>query len=227
MKNLILALWMSLFVLAGAMNASAASLAEWNLQGQPGDEATVLATYSATNGLGLWLVRGAGLTGVAATNCMDASGWNNDALDYILFGLIVSPGYKINISGLNIGTRSSPTGPGTMGLYVSTDNYASPLATFDQTGGIYVNSSVTFSTLNDLTDTVYFKLMQIGTNAANGGTTGAGGTFRVTNYFLDNTDTGSFNITGSVAPIPIPGTLGLLGTGLLGLGLFGWGRKRG
>jgi hypothetical protein len=127
---------------------------------------------------------------------------------------------------LSIGTRSSPTGPGTMGLYVSTDNFVntSLLWTFSQaTGDNFVYSPVPFSTLNDLTDTIYFRLIQIGTIAANGGaTTGSLGTFRVANY----STTVSFNLTGSVSPVPtpVPGAVWLLGSGILGL--TGWRKFR-
>jgi hypothetical protein len=219
MKKLIVAIWMSLFLLAGALNAHAVPLVAWNLTGQPGDEASVAASFSATNVSGADLTRGAGLNPNVAQNSLNSKGWNNQNTDYVQFGLTVDPGYKVNLSELYIGTRSSPTGPGTMGLYVSTDNYANPLTTFNQApGDNFIYSFVTFSTLNDLTDTIYFRLIQIGTTAAGGGTPTSLGTFRVTNY----TTTGSFNLTGSVSPVPLPGAVWLLGSGLLGL--TGWRR---
>jgi hypothetical protein len=227
MKKLIVTIFMTLFLLTGALDALAAlTLVEWNLTAQLGDEAFFAPTYSAANVSGANLTRGAGLTANAGANSMNSFGWNNQTTDYYQFGLTVDPGYMVNISQLSIGTRSSATGPGTMGLYVSTDNFVntSLLTTFSQApGAILVSSLVPFSTLNDLTDTIYFRLIQIGTTAANNAaTTGPTGTFRVANY----STTISFDLTGSVAPVPapIPGAVWLLGSGLLGLG--GWRKFR-
>lgn len=224
-KKLIVAICMSIFLLSGVLNAHAVSLVAWNLTDQLGDETSVAASFSATNVSGLNLTRGAGLDPNKGIDSMNSRGWNNQNTDYVQFGLTVDPGYKVNISELYIGTRSSFTGPGTMGLYVSTDNYGNPLTTFNQAPGEnFVYSLATFSTLNDLTGTIYFRLMQIGTTAANGGATGSIGTLRVTNYFQGGIDTGSFRITGSIVPVPIPGAVWLLGSGLLGL--TGWRRFR-
>jgi len=120
-----------------------------------------------------------------------------------------------------MGTKSSNTGPGTIGLYYSTDNFAtSTLLTSLAENAAYVNSDIDLSGIGAITGTLTFRLVEIGTNSANGGTTGSSGTFRVSSYYPSGTYIAN-QITGTVAqditPTPIPAAAWLLGSGVLGL----------
>lgn len=205
--------------LAASGLAQAITIVEWNLLGAPGNQASTAASGTAASITGSALARGAGLLGSAASNSISASGWNGEAADYFSFGFSVDAGYQVNLADLYIGTRSSNTGPGTMGLFYSGNSFSAPLATFDQTPGTnFVNSIVDLSALPDLTGSVEFRLAAVGSGAANGGATGSSGTFRVTGYFVGSTFDRNTQFTGTVSAIPEPGTYAILLAGLAAVG---------
>lgn len=198
-------------VVAVASAANAGVITSYNLTGQPGTQASVAGT-GTTNVTAASLTRGAGLTGVSAANSMNASGWTQGADDFFSFGFTVDSGFAVNLDKLYIGTRSSAQGPGTMGLFYSGDGFATALTTFNQApGGNFINAIIDLSGLSGLTGSVEFRLMQIGTVAANGGSTSSGGTFRVTAYFENGAFNRDLQLTGEV--VPAPSALALLGLG--------------
>jgi hypothetical protein len=208
---------------AAVSAANADIVASWNLQGTAnGNNASasgsgVAGQTSATN-----ITRGAGLTalGTPANNGFSADGWTGQATDFISFGFTVNAGYSVNLTSLLIGSRSSNTGPGSLGLYYSGDSFASNLFTFVQSpGSNFVNSNIALA-LSGLTGVVEFRIRAIGTTSANGGSTGSNGTFRLTNYFAATVDSGSLSFNGTV--IPAPGALALVGLG----GLVAGRRRR-
>lgn len=211
---------LAVVALAAPEVQAAPIVTNWNLNGQPGDQASVAGTGSS-NVTASALARGAGLTGNTGANSINASGWNSQSTDYFSFGFTVAPTYALDLDRLFIGTRSSATGPGTIGLFYSLDSYATALTTFSQAPGAnFVNTSVDLSLLANFTGTVEFRLIQVGGAAANGGATGTAGTFRVSNYF-NPADTGGVSFTGTLippsAPVPLPAAVWLLGSALLGL----------
>ncbi len=218
--NMILAVG-AVTAVCGAAEAAVVKIANWNMAGLLGTESSAAGTGS-TSVTALNATRGAGLTGSAAANSMSASGWSGQATDFFSFGFTVASGESVVLSSLSIGTRASSAGPGTVGLFYSGNNYASAVATITQGSGTFVNSVIDLSALGGLSGTVEFRLMAIGTNSAGGGTTTAGGTLRMTNYFTGSpsVDQGGFYFTGEL--VPAPGALALLGVA----GLVGTRRRR-
>lgn len=198
-------------VLAGAALAAQADvIAEWDLLGTPGDQASTTGT-AAAHVSAIDLTRGAGLGVSAAGNSFSSVGWNNEAGDYMSFGFNVEAGYSVDLASLYIGTRSSGTGPGMLGLYYSGDGFSSALTTFTQSGTAFLNSIVNLSSLTGLMGSVEFRIYQIGTVSAGGGVTGTSGTFRLTAYFENGQFSRNLGFEGTVSPAPA--ALSLLGLG--------------
>ena len=195
--------------------ATAQTIASWNLSGATGDQGSTTGT-NTPNITANALTRGPGLTGVAAANSMNASGWDV-AGRYFSFGFNVASGFSVNLKSLYIGTRSSGTGPGLIGLYYNGDGFTTALTTFNQAGTPsgtgFLNTIVNLSSLTGLTGNVEFRLRAIGTGSAAGGTTGSAGTFRVTAYFVGGAFDRDLQFTGTVVPTPaaLMGIAGLVG----------------
>jgi len=200
--------------------AAPGAIAYWNQQGQSGQQVSTPGTGSPSI-TAIDMTRNGLLTDSTGANSLNSNGWVNDASHYIQFGFSVADGYAANLSQLWIATRSSAFGPGTMGLYGSSDSFTSQslLATFTQGNATYLNSVVNLSGLGAITGTYQFRIEEIGTNAANGSTTTSAGTFRVSDY-SDGLSPATYyydSIIGSVAPVPVPAAVWLLGSGLVGL----------
>jgi hypothetical protein len=207
---------------AAVSAASAQTVVQWDLTGAPGDQAFTLGA-GATGITPANLARGAGLVGNAGSNSMNAAGWNDlGPNDYFSFGFTPGAGVSVDLDDLYIGTRSSATGPGFLGLFSSLDGFTANLFTFTQApGGNFVNSIVDVSALPDITGPVEFRIRALNTTSAGGGTVGAAGTFRVTAYFVGGQFDRNLQLTGTI--VPTPGALGLLGLG----GLVATRRRRG
>lgn len=219
MKNL------SVSIVAVAALASAASaqvITEWDFLGAPGNQPSQPAFSSAANVTGSAITRGAGLVASAAGSSISASGWENatqgaGATEYFSFGFTVAPGFSVDLAGLAIGTRSSNTGPGTLGLFYNGDGFTTNLFTFNQApGSNFVNSLIDLSSLPALSGNVEFRIIEIGNNAAAGGSTASAGTLRLTSYFENGQFNRTMQFTGEV--IPTPGAIALAGlAGVVGL----------
>jgi len=191
-------------------------IVEYNLAGQPGDQAFNSPSTLGPNVSGINLTRSAGLSPSAAANSMSSSTWAVG--QYYSFGFNVDAGYFANLESLEIGTRASNTGPKFLDLYYSGDSFANSLASIEHFGTDFANSTIDLTGLTGLTGSVEFRLVMPNTTSANGGTVGNAGTMRITNLFDVDGDTGGFRVNGSISAIPEPASAALLGAiGLTGM----------
>ncbi|QDV42280.1 hypothetical protein Enr13x_21250 [Stieleria neptunia] len=213
-----------------ATDASAVQLSAWDMFGQPGTQATTPTSSSAANITGTDMTRGAGLSTSGAGNAMSSSSWGSTAAspavdtEYFSFGFNVDTGFQVDLDELIIGTRSSNTGPGTIGVYSNQDGFTTALATIVQQGSDFANSIIDLSSLTGVTGTLELRLIEIGNTQADGsGTTSNGGTFRVVDYY-DGSNFVDTQLTGTVSAVPEPGALaGIFSLGLVGAAV---GRRR-
>lgn len=216
--------WISLFCISalfalGSLHgpkAFASVVVEYDLSGEPGDQESTAATNSAANVTGLSVTRSAGLNPTGAANSISANGWAVG--EYFSFGFEVAEGFFADLSSLEIGTRASNTGPGFTELYYSGDGFTNSLAQIAQSGTAFANNPIDISSLTGLTGSVEFRLTMDDTVSANGGTVAGSGTYRITNYFGEEGNTGGFRVNGTVSAVPEPGTTAAIG--LLAVGVF-------
>jgi endonuclease I len=177
--------------------ARAVTIVDYNLGSAPGNQVSNAPGTTPPNITGANLTRGAGLTASAASGSMSSTGWTGEATDYYEFGFDVAAGFQVALDKINLGTRSSGTGPGTTGVYSSVDNFVTPIATITQGNATVVSTIVDVAPLGNVTGNVRFRLKAIGTNSAAGGTTAAAGTLRITNYA--GTPASNLLVTGTVS----------------------------
>lgn len=194
-------------------NAQADIIFQYNLHGNAGNESSVAGLAPIAGITALDLTRGSGLNSTATGNSFSSSGWEfatpanpADSLEYISFGFQIAAGIDVILDNLVLTTRSSNTGPGTLGLYSSIDSFTNLLHTFAQTGEDFLDSTITgLASLGTLSNqTVEFRIIEIGNTQADGvGSTTSGGTFRLTNFDQDSAQ--PITLSGTVtAAIPEP-----------------------
>lgn len=200
----------ALIAFAGAACAGSETIAAWDMFGQPGDQAASAATAAAANVTGNTMVRGAGLSPNVGGNSFNSAGWNGlDADDYIAFGFTVDAGFEVDLESLIIGSRSSGSGPGQLGLFYSGDGFSSNLYTFNQSGTNFLNAVIDLSALTGLTGNVEFRIRALSDLRADGGTgISAQGTWRIADFF-DGSNFTDTQFTGNV--VPTPGAIALFG----------------
>ena len=162
----------------------AAVIASWNMVGQNGSQATTIGTGPSQVG-NVTMERGRGLSGYEKSDSMNTRGWDSESADdYIEFGFTVDAGWAVQLEKLLIGTRSSATGPGTLGLYTSVDGFANSIATLIEPADLdtneYLSSEISLTGLPEVTGSFRVRIIEIGNLQADGvGTTASTGTFRV------------------------------------------------
>jgi len=182
--------------------SSASTIALWQLAGQPGNQLTTMGVGSA-NVSALDMTRGSGLGVNTGSGSFNSNGWDGvDANDYISFGFTVDAGYEVKLASILLGTRSSNTGPGTLGLYSSIDNFANPIQQFQQTGDAYNDRNLDITALGLVSGSVEFRIFEIGDTQADGsGDTSSAGTFRLTDYSPPGIASTAVSVTGELTQI--------------------------
>ncbi len=203
-----------------ATAASADVITSWVNFGQPGTQDFSAVGVQAANVTGTVLTRGPGLNATGANNSFSSSGWSSDqSQDYYSFGFSVDAGYSVVLDSFWVGTRSSGTGPGFVGLVYSGDGFSSVLHTFVMPNAVFLNEIVDLSSLGALSGDVEFRLVALNDISAAGGAINPNGTFRVGDHSDGSTFT-EMRFEGTV--IPAPGAMALLGLG----GLVATRRRR-
>lgn len=204
-------------IAAAGTAAAQVTLVEWDVFGQPGTQVTQPATFSGANVTGVDATR-FGNSPSTGGNSFSGNQWSVGG--YFAFGLTIAPGFVADLDTLYIGTRSSNTGPGLIGLYSSVDGFAAPITTIIQPvttdPNNFVNSAIDLSGLGTVSGNIEFRIVVENNVAANGGTLAGTGAFRITNYFQGGSFDRNWGITGTV--IPAPGAVALAGiAGLVGI----------
>lgn len=205
MKNNFLIRIAALLVLASSTTVQAVEIVRYNLFGQPGTQVSNSPEYEDAAVTGMDLTRSPNLLfTTSGVNSMNSSNWSIG--EYYSFGFTVDAGFQVSLTELQIGTRSSSSGPKFLVLYSSVDGFTTPLGSIDHSpGGNFVNTIFDLSSLTGLTGNVEFRLRVDENKRASDETPmAAAGTNRVTNYFIPgepNTDSGGFRINGTVTPI--------------------------
>lgn len=209
-------------------SAHAALVAQWNLTGQPGNQSSNVTASAAPEISGGLLGRGAGLTATAAANSINSTGWTAQSSDFYSLSFNVQAGSALDLSTLFVGTRSSGTGPGRIGLFSNQDNFTTVIATVTQASSVDTFNAFNLNALSNFTGFVEFRLYEVGlggaivttpgTQASGTGTTQAGGTFRL----IDSTAAASnLNVSFDgtvVSAVPVPAAAWLLVSGVMALG---------
>jgi hypothetical protein len=103
------------------------------------------------------LTRNAGIAATASANSFNSNRWNNQATDHASFHFTITSGYTLDLTRVKVDTQSSATGPGTMGLFYSGDNFTTSLGSVTQPSASLVNASIDVALLPLLAGTVEFR----------------------------------------------------------------------
>ncbi len=211
-----------------ASPASAATLIQYDFNGNAGNEVTEAASFVTANLSGMNFTRGSGLSATSGANSFSAASWGNystNSNDYFTFGLNVLSGYTATVNQLVFSSRSSNTGPGDLAVLAAVDGgLFSQIASFAQSGDTVGNRTLSFAPITGLSNVV-FRIVATSNVAANGATLAGGGTFRVQNF--GGATASPFSINGSVlaatGAVPEPATWAMM---ILGMGAVGYAMRR-
>lgn len=206
---------LALWVLVGCVcslgsisNGFASIVVSYDLTGQDGKQ-DFTAGVAAAGIVADNLARGSGLNNSKSqTDTITAAQWSGQATDYFSFGLTVDAATTVSLDTINIRTQSSDKGPGTLGLFYSTDGFAtsSEIGTslFSQPGITPLDSSINLASIVPLQNlsnvTVDFRIIQIGTGGADGGASNPSGGFSIANF--GGSSATPFTISGTINAIP-------------------------
>jgi len=221
MKKVISSIAAILLFAAGTAQADIAvsgAIASWNQQGQPGNQVSTSGTGSS-HITATAMTRGAGLGVNAGANSLNSNGWNGQSTDYVQFGFMVDQGYHATLGNLYFGSKVSKTGPATLEIRTSSDNYSTAFQTITMNNSVsgtpYINNIVNLSSLATVAGGSTFSIRLYGTGATSGSGTMRVGAYSDGDAYYFDSITG--NVAADASPTPIPAAAWLFGSGLLGL----------
>ncbi|WP_194973085.1 endonuclease/exonuclease/phosphatase family protein [Aquiflexum lacus] len=180
---------------------TAATLAQWDFAGQPGNQEFTAGTGSinidAKN-----FGRGTGIIPTTANNSISGSSWSTEANDYFTFGITIASGFEVELQNLVIATRSSNTGPGDLSLRYSIDNFGSDLAQWTNSGSNFSNETLDLSNIGLISGDVEFRVVATSNRAANNSEIQTAGTLRVGNFFVSSGNFLPVQFNGTIREIP-------------------------
>jgi hypothetical protein len=191
--------------------ASGAIIVDYNMDVLSGTPTSVGAASTAPGVTGLAMTAGGGLSTISVSGpsaYFGTQGWDTStADDFVEFGFTVQPGYVVEISQVSLSLQSRLRGPGVLGLYLSTNNFAGStlLGTINMVGTGNDLNLVTPWVINvsvpSITTAGQLRIMEIGNQAANGDALGTGpaGSLR-----LFNTGGANVSVSGTVMLAAVP-----------------------
>lgn len=194
---------------------SGAIIVDYNMDVLSGTPTSVNASSSAPGVTPLQMTAGGGLSTISVSGLpvgyfgyFGTNGWDsNTADDFVEFGFTVQSGYVASISQVSLSLQSRSSGPGVLGLYLSTNNFATStlLDTINLVGTGNNTSLVTpwiiSVSVPSITTAGQLRIMEIGNLAANLNAfgTGANGSLR-----LFNTAGANISVSGTVTLTAVP-----------------------
>ena len=210
-------------VLMAVSKSSAQQIVECDVSGHGSPvDATLAASGEAANLASVPSLGRVTTLATAAANSFNSTTWNITATlstntNYISFTVAPAAGYQLTLTSLDYAMNGSNTGPGTDQWGFSTDGGS----TWTMESPFHVTyASVTSLSNWDFADvvatgSVELRFWAYGLTSINGGTSAANGTTRIQNITGND-----LILNGTVAAVPEPSTLSLIGLGVVGLLAF-------
>jgi hypothetical protein len=206
------------------------TIVSYGLFFEPGDQTSTAASATASNTTSSAMIRGGGLNPNAGDDSFNSNGWATNAEftptavntgGYVGIGFDTDAGFSVLLDELIIGTRSSGSGPSTIGVFTSIDGFTSPVDVIDQTAGWptssssgFVNSTIDISSLGNVSGSFRIRFMNVG-SANTADVTRLGdmdleSTWRIVDHLTPGVGFSDSRITGTVVPEPTTLTLATL-----------------
>lgn len=175
-----------LLFLLGTLSPARAQLLQWNTFGNAGTETTEASVFNHSSLSASDLTLGSGLSGASNSNRFGGNNWFDsgntssgntltEAIagnNYIQFVVTPLAGASFSVTSLVFSWERSTTGPTSLTLRSSADNYASDLGSITGLGTtLSTGNTITVTGLSDVSTATTFRLYGYGAT----GTTGTGG----------------------------------------------------
>ena len=199
--------FLAMFVLLFSLHGNSQTLLQWNTFGNAGTETTEPSTTNNVNiGAATLNYTGSTVTPAANTNRLGGTNWAVGALNtakYIQFTVTPNAGYSFTATSFSFIWDFSGTGPKSVALRSSADNYVANLGSIaTMTTSTSTVRTITISGLTNITTATTFRLYGYDATATSG-TGGFDCAVSTNNVTLNGT-------TASTGPVPTISTSGSL-----------------